>query len=409
MIKYLFFLIGLISGLTIFAQKESAENQKPVLTINGFVRADAAFDTRMVVDAREGFFLFYPKKELLDKNGEDINARAGFNQYATMSRLSGTITGPVFMNTKASAIMEADFTGHSNEDNNGFRLRHAYIKLEWEKAKLITGQYWTPMDIPEALPRVYSLNTGAPFHSFNRSPQIRFEYRTGRLNWIFAALSQRDLTSTGPAGPSQTYLRTGLVPNLHLQLQYKSENFQCGSGIDYKQLAPKTVTDSLLKTKELVRSVSAVAFAKITTKPLDIIVQGVYGQNLFEHLMLGGYAVEKIDTASGKQEYINLNHLSVWADISTRTAPVKAGFFAGYAKNLGTHRDATKEFYGRGNDIESLFRVSGRLQYTYQALAVMTEIEFTRAAYGIPDLRYQFANTDGVDNIRIQLSIAYYF
>lgn len=410
--RYLFpatliFLSNLLCAQNSLEQK--SENLKPQLSFSGFVRADAAFDTRLVSDSREGFFLFYPKPVVRDKYGDDVNARAGFNQYATMSRLSGNISGTNVLNAKASAVLEADFTGHSNEDYNGFRLRHAYIKLQWKNAKLLAGQYWTPMDVAEALPRVNSLNTGAPFHSFNRSPQIRFEYRTGNFNWIWAALSQRDLASPGPSGVSQIYLRTAVIPNLHFQLQYKNENVLAGAGIDYKELSPRLLTDSLVKTNEKVRSMAAIAFAKISTNPLDIIVQGVYGQNLFEHLMLGGYAVENTDLPAGKRSYINLNHFYVWTDISTRTHPVKGGIFAGYALNLGTLREATPIFYGRTQNIESIMRISSRVQYSIDAFALMAEAEVTSAAYGIPDEFYKFSTTERVNNLRIQFSVAYNF
>ncbi|MDO9254217.1 MAG: hypothetical protein Q7U54_01805 [Bacteroidales bacterium] len=102
---------------------------KPTLTWSGFVKAEAMFDTRQIVEAREGYLLLYPKNILLDKNGEDINAHGSFNQYSMSARLTLKATGPDILGAKASAMVEGDFTGASNLENNSFRLRHAYLKL----------------------------------------------------------------------------------------------------------------------------------------------------------------------------------------------------------------------------------------------------------------------------------------
>jgi hypothetical protein len=98
---------------------------KPTLTWSGFVKAEGMYDTRQVVEAREGYLLLYPKKVVLDKNGEDINAHGSFNQYAMTARLTAKVTGPDVLGAKASVLIEGDFTGASNSENNSFRLRHA--------------------------------------------------------------------------------------------------------------------------------------------------------------------------------------------------------------------------------------------------------------------------------------------
>lgn len=210
----IFILLFFISAFSLLAQTQGNDvtPEKPKLTLSGFIKADAIFDTRQIVEAREGFLLLYPKNHLYDANGEDLNERGSFSQYAMTSRLSLKISGPDIFGAKASAFIESDFTGASNAENNSLRLRHAYFKLTWSSVSLLAGQYWHPLDIPEMSPAVLSLNTGAPFRSFSRQPQVRVDFRHGKLNLVLAATSQRDYMNNGPDGQTYAYLRNSMIP-----------------------------------------------------------------------------------------------------------------------------------------------------------------------------------------------------
>ena len=406
-------LVLLFSCLTIQAQET---NKTFEIRFHGFVRADAAIDSRVNTESREGFFIFYPAPKLIDKNGRDLNARANFNQYAMISRLKGELNGPELLKAKTYALIEGDFTGPSNMENNAFRLRHAYIRFDWTKSRLFTGQYWTPMDAPEALPRMLALNTGAPFHSFARSPQIRFEQYAGNFSFIGVAYSQRDYPSPGPdptlktpAIVSPDFVRYAIIPNLHVQIQYKWNNNLLIAGANYKKLAPRLKTDSLLFTNETIQSAAVMVLAKIETKIVSIRTQAVYGQNLSDHLLLGGYAVESEDTLTNIRKYINLNTLALWTDIMTNTKTWQAGLFAGYTQNLGTNRVASNRFYGRGDAIDYVYRLSPRLQYNAMPLQFLAEIEYTTVAYGQHDQNYKTITSEPVSNFRFQLAAVYNF
>jgi len=96
----------------------------------------------------------------------------------------------------------------SDADINGFRLRHAYLKLNWKKAELLVGQFWHPMFISDSYPEVVSFNTGAflsHFHEHRKSVLPGSQSRP--LSFSLTALSQRDFASTGPAGVSTSYFR----------------------------------------------------------------------------------------------------------------------------------------------------------------------------------------------------------
>ena len=76
-------------------------------------------------------------------------------------------------------FIEGEFFGTSDADVSGFRVRHAFLKLDWQSSSLLIGQFWHPMFVVEMFPGVVSFNTGAPFQPFARNPQIRFTHSFG--------------------------------------------------------------------------------------------------------------------------------------------------------------------------------------------------------------------------------------
>ncbi len=379
-------LLGILCLISFLSFSQNTNNEKKFgINFTGFIEAEAAYDTRQLLNSRENMLAYYPLNQSLDKNGKDINAHPGFNQYAMYSRLAGTITGPDAFGAKAMAYVEGDFTGPSATENNAFRMRHAYLKLTWQKSQLLMGQYWHPLSLPEMIPYVLSLNTGAPFHPFSMQPQIRFTRSFGKINLVAVASSDRDNTSAGPLGDNYEYLRNSAIPNFDLQLQYKSNNDKIffGAGGDYRKLTPRLITDSSYIADESLDCWAATAFVKIKFKKFTVKLQSVWGQNMYEHNMMGGFAVEKIDTATGRNTYTTLDQLTGWLDISTNnTEKFNAGLYLGYAKNLGSFHNIWGDHYTRGYDIDYAYRISPRLSYTSGNITFASEFEITDAAYG---------------------------
>jgi hypothetical protein len=380
------------------------------ISFSGFVKTDVFYDTRQSVTLREGHFLIYPQDENSDVNSNDINDKSSFNILSIQSRLNGKITGPEVIGAKPSAVLEGEFFGTSDADINGFRLRHAFVKLDWEKTSLLVGQTWHPMFIVEMFPGVVSFNTGAPFQPFSRNPQIRFTHSFDKIKLIAAAVSQRDFSSTGPNGFTSSYLRNSVVPNLNAQLQYCGNEFFAGAGIDYKQLTPRIVTTENIKTDNTVSSLAFTGFAKLSFDPVTFKFQGVYGGNLADHIMLGGYAVKSVDTLTGVEEYTALKCLSVWSEVSVGK-DIEYAVFAGYTKSLGADDNISGAYYGRGTNIENVFRVSPRVQFNFGSLRFSTELEYTSAGYGTPDNlnKGKINNVKTFTNLRVIGAVYYFF
>ena len=400
-------LIALVlSAVAAFAQQEEAAVG---ITFSGFVKTDVFYDSRQTVAAREGHFALYPSPAVNDTFGNDINKKANFNILSIQTRLLGKITGPDAFGAKTSGLVEAEFFGTSDADVSGFRLRHAYLKMDWATSSLLIGQFWHPMFVAEMYPGVVSFNTGAPFQPFSRNPQIRFSYNITSVKVIVAAMSQRDFQSNGPAGLSSSYLRNAVVPNLHAQLQYAHEGTVLGCGVDWKMLTPRLVTTRNVATDETISSTSVLGYAKFTLDPVTVKAEGTYGENVSDLFMLGGYALRSVDTGTGVERYSALKNVSVWGELSTGKE-VEFALFAGYAKNLGADDNIVGAAYGRGTDIDYLFRVSPRVVWTTGKVRFATEYEYTSAAYGTPNRlnKGKVESEKAVANNRL-LVAAYYF
>lgn len=395
-------------NISILSQGKSEQANTFGINFKGFVKTDVFYDTRQNVTIREGHFLLYPQPELLDTNGTDINGSPNLNMLSIQTRLTGLIIAPNFLGAKTSGMIEGAFFGHSDGDINGFRLRHAFVKLDWEKTSLLVGQFWHPMFTAEVFPEVVSFNTGVPFEPFSRNPQIRVTQKLNPIELSFTAASQRDFPSTGPSGSSSVYLRNSSIPILNFNFKYKSENTVAGLGVNFLSLQPRVVTEKNYKTNQKINSLSFVGFGKFILDPLTIKLHGIYGENLTDLTLLGGYAVKAKNATTGEEEYTNLKTLSLWSEI-IYGKDLAFALFTGYTENLGSSDDIAGAYYARGNNIKSVIRVSPRIQYKVGNVQFAAEVEYTSAAYGTPDIKGKVTNTKNVQNIRTLISSYLFF
>ncbi len=421
-------------ALFLFLNMQAQETTEKSFGIqfSGFLKYDAFYDTRETVSIREGHFLLYPAGEALDAYGNDINAVSSFNMLSIQSRLTGKITGPDCFGAKTSGILEADFFGNENanfSDVNGFRLRHAIVKMNWNNGiELLAGQYWNPMFVTDVFPGVVSFNTGAPFNPFSRNPQIKISKTLSALKIGVTAYAQRDFTSLGPVGGSSKYLRNASVPDVNINAQFNAGDHVFGLGYDYKILAPRTSAEYTLaadatingtaypagsKVKfavdERVSALTAIAYMKLKTKPVTFKLFGIYAQNAADLTMLGGYAVKEItNIETTESDYMPLNTASVWTEIHTN-GKTEFGLFAGYTKNMGTPEDIAGSVYARGANIASVIRISPRIVFKNERVNFAIEPEHTIADYGTPDVRSIPQDVKSFGNTRLLFSVIYKF
>jgi len=408
----------LVVFLAIWAMVSVAQDNSSFgIRFSGFVKTDMFWDSRQTVAAREGHFLLYPTNEKLDAEGNDINAKANFNFLSIQTRLRGTITGPDALGAKTSGVIEGAFFGHANGDVNGFRLRHAFVKLDWKNTSLLVGQYWHPFFVTYCFPGVVSFNTGAPFIPFSRNPQVRVTQKLGNVNFILAAMSQLDFFSTGPEGPGRQYIRNSAIPTFSFRVEYRDVNveenseFLIGIGLNYKTLTPRLVTDSNYKTTQTIGTLSETIYIKYKLPALTFKLQGVYAEDPFNWLMIGGYAVEEItDPTKDFRSYVPVRTLSGWLDIHTNGKKWQVGLLAGVAQNLGASKDIIGASYQRGSDIAYIYRISPRFVYNSGKFRIAPEIEYTVAGYGSEiEANGEVKDIKNIGNVRFLLGVYFFF
>ena len=200
MTKKIFAAALLVAALTgpVSAQDTSTNHFK----LYGFIRNYAVMDTRESVYGTEDFFYYVPKDTKI-VNGVDLNAEKTFAFAAITSRLGMDVSGYEYEGWKFGAKMEGDFyAGVSGVTGTAlFRLRQAYLTASKGGFSLKAGQAWHPMAAD--MPHVFSLNTGAPFGPFCRTPEVVVD---GKLSDVVtltaAAIWQMQYVSPGPEGAS---------------------------------------------------------------------------------------------------------------------------------------------------------------------------------------------------------------
>ncbi|MFC2104144.1 hypothetical protein ACFLS4_02175 [Bacteroidota bacterium] len=415
-IGYIILILTFLVG-QVFAQE--TEEKKIKFEPSGFIKSDIYYDSRQNVEALEGLLHLYPKNVSNDANGKDINANGSFNIIDISSRIRGKVTGPDVFGAKLTGLVEIDFTGITGGlSSSRVRLRHAYSKLNWEKTEILFGREWHPMFVKEVYPSVMSLNTGIPFQPFNRSPMLQISHKLGAFKIIGAAISQSDYVSRGPDGKSAKYLKNSNIPNLHLQLHYYPGDFLFGIAADYKCIQPRLTVDTSLTsgityvTNEKLNSYAGMVFFKYQHSKLTIKGKAIYGQNLSESIMPGGYGVSQIDSISGQEKYTPFNHLYVWGNIIYGDQ-TKFSLFGGFTKNLGANDPIVDKnrTYGMALDVDYFYRITPTISHKIKNFMLALELEYTVAAYGDMDIidYGKIKNSNEVSNTRIMFSVFHFF
>ncbi|AXJ01482.1 hypothetical protein CYPRO_2234 [Cyclonatronum proteinivorum] len=396
-----------------FAFVVSQEVNAQSFSVSGFVKTDVFSDGRELVAARENQFALFPLPELL-VDGKDVNENRQLNMSSIQTRITAGLTGPDAFGARTSGVIEGAFFGVTDANINTFRLRHAFVRLDWENTQFIAGQFWHPLFNTQSFPEVVNFNTGVPFKAFSRNPQLRLTHRVGDISLIAAAMAQRDFAGPGGNKP----LRNSGIPNLFAGIHATAAGHHFGTGVDFKQVILEH------NQTEATNSLAASAFARFNFGTGFFKLYGLVGQNMTDHLMIGGLAREKIDNA--KDKVLPTSIISFWTELSTGFrgesdgVRTEFGVFAGYTQNLGVSSDnfipvdGSRGFFLEYNDlidlgIDYVWRISPRAQVHSGPVRFALELEYTVAAYGAFNSDLTISDSKAVGNFRTQFSAYLFF
>ncbi|RZT93276.1 hypothetical protein EV201_2428 [Ancylomarina subtilis] len=422
--NYLFLFILFFCSTSLLSA-QSTEEKKPInVKFGGYVHSLFTYDTRQTVSAREGFILLYPKDELLDASGKDINKGGVYNMAVIQSRVNAKITGPDILGAKTNGLLEAEFIGNAESDVNGMRLRHAFVNLNWGKTSLLIGQTWSPLFVAEVFPGTVGANAGLPFKPFARNPQVRLTHKTENWKFLAALASERDYTSTGPLGAGNRYLRNAGLPIIQGQVHYYAGKHLIGASAEYKTIKPSLLSTTgseenndlqTWKNDETLSSWALMGYFKLNFKPLTIKAQATYGSNMTDVLMLGGYAAKSLNPVTNEASYTPIKVLGTWADFSYQKNNYEFALLAGYSKNYGADDEVVSNMiYSRSQNIGELYRIAPRVSKKINNLKLELEAEYTAAAYadstdGAINEKAEVINSHWVGNTRISVGLYYFF
>lgn len=404
--RHLLLLAALCLAMAGYAQKKDFSYK-----FYGQVRGDLFYNSRANAETVDGLFYLYPKDHQYDADGKDLNATPNGSFYLLYSRLGIDVAAPNIGKAKATAKLEADFRG-SGSNWAVLRIRHAYVNLDWGKSAVLVGQTWHPL-FGDVSPQMLNLCTGAPFQPFNRSPQIRYRYTSGKgLQLTGSVLWQLQYLSAGPNGKSEEYIKNSCVPEIYVGADYKKNGWIAGAGIEMLSLKPRmqsvAADDKIYKVDERITSLSFEAHTKYVGNDWTVAAKTILASNLTQCSMLGGYAVSAKDARTGEQEYTPFRHSMTWLNV-VYGKKWRPGIFIGYLKNLGTGKDINGAAYGVGLDVGQLFTTNIQLSYNLPHWRLGVEYTPSVAWYGEADGRGKIVDTHSVANHRVLGVLLYMF
>lgn len=407
-------LLLLLSSTSIFAA------DAPTFKWYGFIRNYFAYNSRECKAGTADLFTYLP----LDRNmvgDQDINATPSISYSTITSRLGVDVSGYEVQGWKLGAKIETDFySGLSGVTGTAtLRLRQAYMTAARAGSSYKIGQAWHPMAAD--MPDVFSLNTGAPFGPFSRTPLVQADYKLSEtLSTTAAAIWQMQYTSAGPDGASANYMKYAMTPELYAAFNIKSGGFSFKIGANMLSIKPRKFTSLNQKASDRITTFGAFAFVSYAKDLFSVKAKTYLGQG-GEHLGLNsGYAVAAQNyTPTGSWNYTPLRNSSSWISFKYGK-DLQAVLFAGYFRNFGTSEEifSVSNIYFSKNSFSSLnrlARVTPSVIYNMGKLALGLEYEYTVAQYGSwdtsDDAKHALATKDlhWVSNNRIQLMVKYTF
>ena len=404
-------LLALSAFGTSAAEKAEPKNN---FKLYGFIRNYFIYDSRESVSGTGDLFYYLPK-DVNMKDGMDINDQASFTYLSLTSRLGVDVSGYYVGNAHFTAKIEGDFySGLSNSSNANAskyfpgntkisgtaqaRLRQAFVTVTWKElgktaknsVALKMGQAWHPMAAD--MPHIFSLEAGAPFGPFSRTPQVTMDASLGS-NFVVSASAiwQMQYQSNGPVGNSAIYMKYGMTPEIYAGLTYKTGGFLARAGVDVLSIKPRvlgqTENGNTVRVSDRKTSVLGYVYGQYTYKNFAVKAKTTFGHS-GEHMnLMSGYA-KVAENADGSWEYASLRNSSSWLSLSYGKK-WQGVLFLGYVKNLGL-ADAVDSlakgdvyFCCNGfSNLNQMYRINPQLIYNIGKMNVGLEYQYTAVQYG---------------------------
>lgn len=389
----------IISVFAFFALSLSAfaQESKPSVEVHGFIRNYYAFDSRKMIGLTEDFFTYVPYdvENVVNTSGDiiaDVNEYPNTRFAALTSRLWVEVKGYEVEGWKVGARIEADFyNGLGNDKVTGtasMRMRQAFVTMGKGSWNFKAGQSWHPMAAD--MPDVFSLNTGAPFGPFSRTPLVQADYKLGAgISFTAAALWQMQYASNGPDGKSASYIKYGNTPEIYVGANYKVDGLTLRAGVNMLSIKPALKDAQGFRTDRITTFIPFF-YAQYAKDLFSVKFKTTFAE-AGDHLNLnGGYGVSKV-LEDGNREYTPTRNSSSWLSL-VYGKKLQGVLFAGYAKNFGTSEALAVDsegklvgYYFSGNSFDNLnqmYRVTPAVIYNLGKLAFGLEYEMTSVQYG---------------------------
>jgi hypothetical protein len=260
------------------------------------------------------------------------------------------------------------------------------------------GQAWHPMAAD--MPHVFSLEAGAPFGPFSRTPQVTMDAALGE-HWILsaAAIWQQQYQSAGPDGASAAYMKYGCTPEIYAGVTVKGKEVLFRGGVDVVSIKPRNVgpnADVMVHVKDRKTSVLGYVYGQYNHKLLSIKAKTTFGEG-GEHMnLMSGYAVvDKTDPTNWK--YASMVNSSSWLSLCYGKK-WQGVLYLGYVKNFGLAEDIGRKlinstnadggapevyFCGNGfSNINQMYRINPQLLYNLGKFTLGLEYQWTAVQYG---------------------------
>ena len=384
-----------VAAALLLAATALTAQDKPQFKVYGFLRNYFTYDSRVSTAGTEDFYYWMPKDvDYVKDTKVDKNAVSTFRFAALTSRLGVDLSGLEWDGYKVGGKFEADFySGVSgNTGTAQLRLRQAFVTVAKANRSWKIGQAWHPMAAD--LPDIFSLESGAPFGPFSRTPLVQFDVKMGDVvSFTTAAIWQMQFCSTGPEGVSANYIKYGCTPELYAGFNFKSGKSTFRIGGDVLSIKPRQVNAKGL-AKDRITTWNVFLYGASSLGGLDLKTKLTYANDGSHFNMIGGYGVYAIDEANDNWEYVATRNASGWATMSyKKLGKWVPSMLIGYSKNLGTPVDVYGDKNASGSymyrwaknsaeTIDYIFRVQPEIIYNLGKLQFGLEYMLTGVNYG---------------------------